>query len=64
MGKGIGTVLFRHATEQARATGATRMEWEAEPNASGFYAKVGGRYIRDSEPTAFGRVLAMMGVEL
>ena len=40
------------------------MEWEAEPNAAGFYAKVGGRYLRDSEPTAFGRVIAVMGVDV
>ena len=64
MGQGIGTDLFAHALDQARATGASRMEWEAEPNASGFYAKVGGRYLRDSEPTAFGRVLAVMGVDV
>lgn len=64
MGQGIGTALFAHAAEQARHAGAARMEWEAEPNASGFYAAVGGRYLRDSEPTVFGRVLPVMGVEV
>ena len=64
MGQGVGTALFHYAAAQAHATGARRMEWEAEPNASGFYARMGGRYVRDSEPTVFGRVLAVMGVDL
>ena len=31
-----------------------RMEWEAEPNALGFYERMGGRYLRDSEPERMG----------
>ena len=64
MGQGIGTALFEHVAAEARAGGAARMEWEAEPNASGFYARMGGRYVRDSKPTAFGRVLSVMGVDV
>lgn len=64
MGAGIGTVLFRAALARARVHGAVRVEWEAEPNALGFYGKVGGRYLRDGEPTAFGRVLAVMGIDV
>jgi hypothetical protein len=40
------------------------MEWEAEPNALGFYERMGGRYLRDSEPSAWGRVIPVMGVDL
>lgn len=64
MGKGIGSRLFRRAVERARGLGATKMEWEAEPNAVGFYEKMGGRYLRDSEPSEWGRVLPVMGVSL
>jgi GNAT superfamily N-acetyltransferase len=64
MGKGIGSRLFRHAAEQGRQTGAARMEWEAEPNALGFYEKMGGRYVRDGEPGVWGRVNAVMGLDL
>ena len=39
-------------------------EWEAEPNAVGFYEKLGGRYLRDSEPSAWGRVIRVLGVDL
>lgn len=64
IGRGVGSLLFRHAVERARALGGTRMEWEAEPNSVGFYEKVGGRYLRDSEPSEWGRVLPVMGVDL
>jgi hypothetical protein len=40
------------------------MEWEAEPNAIGFYEKMGGTYVRKSEQTEWGRYLSVMGVEL
>lgn len=64
MGKGIGSRLFRHAAEHGRRVGAVRMEWEAEPNALGFYERMGGRYLRDGEPGVWGRVLTIMGVDL
>jgi hypothetical protein len=64
MGKGIGETLFQHAAELGRQRGAVRMEWEAEPNAIGFYARMGGSYVRESEPSAWGRTLAVMGVDL
>jgi hypothetical protein len=41
-----------------------RLEWQAEPNSVGFYEKLGGRYLRDGEPTSWGRVLPVMGLDL
>lgn len=64
IGKGIGSLLFRHAVEYAIRLGGKRLEWEAEPNAVGFYEKLGGRYLRDSEPSLWGRVIPVMGVDL
>jgi GNAT superfamily N-acetyltransferase len=64
IGKGIGTRLWRHAAERAQRQGARRLEWEAEPNAIGFYEKMGGRYLRDSEASEWGRSLPVMGVTL
>ena len=64
IGKGIGSLLFSHALERARRLGGTRMEWEAEPNSVGFYEKVGGRYLRDGEPSEWGRTLPVMGIDL
>jgi GNAT superfamily N-acetyltransferase len=64
IGKGVGSLLFRHAAERAIRLGGRHLEWEAEPNAIGFYEKVGGSYLRDGEPTAWGRVLPVMGIDL
>jgi GNAT superfamily N-acetyltransferase len=64
IGQGIGTRLWRHVSERAARLGARWMEWEAEPNAVGFYEKLGGRYLRDSEASEWGRVLPVMGVAI
>jgi GNAT superfamily N-acetyltransferase len=64
IGKGVGSALFRYCAERATALGGRTMEWEADPNAVGFYEKVGGHYLRDSEPSEWGRVLPVMGIEL
>jgi len=64
IGKGIGRALFLRSAEHARALGAKWLEWEAEPNALGFYEKMGGRYLREAEPSSWGRRNAIMGVEL
>jgi GNAT superfamily N-acetyltransferase len=61
--QGIGTRLFGSAADHARAIGARSLEWEAEPNALGFYDKMGGRYLREST-SEWGRTLTVMGVEL
>jgi GNAT superfamily N-acetyltransferase len=64
IGRGIGRLLFEHAADRARELGAQRLEWEAEPNATGFYEHMGGTYVRDSEVSEWGRVLDVLGVEL
>jgi GNAT superfamily N-acetyltransferase len=64
IGVGIGSRLFRHVAEIGAQLGAARMEWEAEPNAVGFYERMGGRYLRDSEPSDWGRALPVMGLDL
>jgi GNAT superfamily N-acetyltransferase len=64
IGRGVGRLLFEHVADRARDLGARRLEWEAEPNALGFYERLGGRYLRDSELTEWGRVLDVLGVDL
>jgi GNAT superfamily N-acetyltransferase len=63
MGHGLGSRLFRLAADRARELGAERLEWGAEPNAVGFYEKLGGRKLRD-HVTEWGRVAPWMGLEL
>jgi GNAT superfamily N-acetyltransferase len=64
IGAGIGRRLFRHAAERATEIGCASMEWDAEPNAVGFYEKMGGRYLRESEAGEWGRALPVMGIDL
>jgi GNAT superfamily N-acetyltransferase len=64
MGRGIGRQLFEHAVASDKQQGAARVEWEAEPNAIGFYEKMGGRHVRDGDLSAWGRVNPVMGLDL
>jgi GNAT superfamily N-acetyltransferase len=45
MGRGIGRALFRHALERARALGFQQLEVESDPNAEGFYERMGARRV-------------------
>jgi GNAT superfamily N-acetyltransferase len=63
MGHGFGSRLFRLAADRARELGAERLEWGAEPNAVGFYEKLGGRKLRN-HVTEWGRVAPWMGLDL
>lgn len=63
LGGGLGSRLFGFAVERARELGAHSLEWEADPNAVGFYERMGGRKLRDST-SEWGRVLPWMGIDL
>ena len=63
IGHGLGARLFHLAVDRARELGAQRLEWGAEPNAVGFYEKLGGRKLRD-HVTEWGRVAPWMGLDL
>ena len=43
MGRGIGRALFEHAVEQTRRLGHRSLKIEADPNAAGFYIRMGAR---------------------
>jgi GNAT superfamily N-acetyltransferase len=45
MGRGVGRALFEHAVEQAKASGCRVIKIEADPNAEGFYKRMGARRI-------------------
>ena len=45
IGHGIGRKLFGHAIATARRRGCTRLEWETDADAAGFYLAMGGREI-------------------
>jgi ribosomal protein S18 acetylase RimI-like enzyme len=45
MGRGIGRALFQHATGQAGDLGFQDIRIEADPNAEGFYRRMGAKRI-------------------
>lgn len=65
IGGGFGTMLFAHLRTVAEAHGAVRMTIEAEPNAVGFYQRMGARTIGEIHSESVpGRVLPLMEVVL
>jgi GNAT superfamily N-acetyltransferase len=45
MGRGIGRALFEHAVGQARGLGHRTLKIEADPNAEGFYRRMGAQRV-------------------
>lgn len=57
MGAGVGRALFEHAVERCRAIGARRLWISADPNAEGFYRRLGARRVGEVPSTPAGRTL-------
>ena len=66
IGKGVGKRLFLHALERSRQRGYRRLQLEADPNAVGFYEKMGMLRIgeRHSEVGNEPRILPLMEMSL
>jgi len=66
MGKGLGKRLFLHATALARQRGYRELQLEADPNAVGFYRRMGMEQIgeRLSKIDGQPRVLPLLQIEL
>lgn len=66
IGKGVGKTLFLHAAELSRQRGFKILQLEADPNAVGFYERMGMHKIaeRHSEVDGQPRVLPIMEMRL
>jgi ADP-ribose pyrophosphatase YjhB (NUDIX family) len=65
MGSGYGRRLFEHATAIARSGGATALELDADPNAVGFYERMGMERVGETPSTLIpGRALPRMRLDL
>jgi len=66
IGQGIGRELFTHAVETATSLGASSIEIEADPNAEGFYLRMGATRIGESQYEIEGspRLLPLLIVNL
>jgi GNAT superfamily N-acetyltransferase len=63
MGRGLGAALFERAVERARELGGNWLQWESEPNATGFYEKLGGVQV-GATLGSWGRELPVMQLDL
>ena len=65
IGQGGGRRLWNVATARARASGASAIELDADPNAVGFYERMGARRVGDTPSSVVsGRLLPRMRLEL
>jgi GNAT superfamily N-acetyltransferase len=64
IGAGIGRTLFAHATERLRAEGVHTVRIESDPNAEGFYLKMGARRVGEVESSPAGRTLPVLVLTL
>jgi ribosomal protein S18 acetylase RimI-like enzyme len=66
IGKGVGKKLFLHAAELSRQRGYKTLQLEADPNAVGFYEKMGMYQVgeRHSEVEDEPRILPVMEMRL
>jgi GNAT superfamily N-acetyltransferase len=66
MGAGVGRQLFNSALKAASALGAHSMEIESDPNAEGFYIRMGARRIGEvvSEIEGQPRALPLLAVDI
>jgi GNAT superfamily N-acetyltransferase len=57
-GTGVGRALFEWAAAEARRRGYAWLEWDSDPNAAPFYARMGGEQIGETKSTLVeGRVI-------
>ena len=66
MGEGVGRALFEHAVRTAASLGAETMGIEADPNAEGFYRRMGAERVGEIVYEIDGRerVLPLLVLDL
>jgi ribosomal protein S18 acetylase RimI-like enzyme len=66
MGRGVGRTLWAHAVNQSRRHGFRLLRFESDPNAAGFYEKMGAHKVGERKSAVDGqpRLLPIMEMEL
>lgn len=64
MSKGFGRKLFNHLLKTASNLNAKNIRIVSDPNAEGFYVKMGAREIDEKESSIKGRMLPVLKIEL
>ena len=64
IGSGVGRLMWTEALRRAQAAGARRVTLEADPNAAGFYERMGARLAGSVAAQATGRQLPVYEIVL
>ncbi len=64
IGHGIGTLLFKHLRQRCITRGITKLKILADPNARGFYEKMGCIYMREYPSTIKNRTTPLLHFQL
>jgi len=65
IGRGVGRRLWEHMLAEARAAGFDTVRLEADPNAAGFYERMGAQHVGDAPSrVAPGRLLPVFEVTI
>jgi len=66
MGMGVGAKLFRHALSRCKEIRAHTLEIESDPNAQGFYERMGAKKVREATSEVDGqpRILPVLEITL
>ncbi|MCL6591970.1 MAG: GNAT family N-acetyltransferase [Firmicutes bacterium] len=64
IGKGIGSQLILHAQKKCKDLGIERIYIFSDPNATGFYHKIGAHYIKESPSSIEGRTVSLFEIQL
>jgi predicted N-acetyltransferase YhbS len=64
IGGGVGASLLRDAIERARAAGGTVLRIVSDPNAEGFYRRMGARRVGEAAATPAGRMLPILVLDV
>jgi len=62
IGRGVGRSMFAHLLRHLRRVGVTRLTIASDPNAEGFYRKLGARRVGSVASTPAGRHLPLFEV--
>jgi GNAT superfamily N-acetyltransferase len=63
IGSGVGRLMWDQAVHRARAQGANRMTLESDPNAAGFYERMGAKLTGSAVASDTGRELPIYEIE-
>ena len=63
MNSGVGRALFQHAERRAAFAGAAKITIEADPNAEGFYLRMGATTVKHAHSTVVGTARSLPVME-